>query len=214
MQQGLQARSPGLAVRMHQAVGLAQRQRAGIGRQQPPRRQLARRQQALDEHLALEHSRNGLPVSIVRYFNSYGPRIDERGYGSVVANFLRQALAGEPITLHGDGSQTRCFTFVDDTVEGTVRAATMDAALGAVFNVGNDSEITVAEPAALVKRVTGSDSDVVSVSYESRYGARFEDTRRRVPDLTRAAAVLGYRPSVALEDGLRRTLEWWRQEHR
>jgi len=168
---------------------------------------------ALDEHLAFEHSRNGLPVSIVRYFNSYGPRIDDRGYGSVVANFFRQALAGEPITLHGDGSQTRCFTFVDDTVEGTVRAATMDAALGSVFNVGNDSEITVAELAALVKRVTGSDSDVVSVSYESRYGARFEDTKRRVPDLTRAASVLGYRPSVALEDGLRRTLEWWRQEH-
>jgi UDP-glucose 4-epimerase len=131
----------------------------------------------------------------------------------VVANFFRQALAGEPITLHGDGSQTRCFTFVDDTVDGTVRAATMDAALGSVFNVGNDSEITVAELAALVKRVTGSNSDVVSVSYESRFGARFEDTKRRVPDLSRAASVLGYRPSVALEDGLRRTLEWWRQEH-
>ena len=168
---------------------------------------------ALDEHLALEHSRIGLPVSIVRYFNSYGPRLDERGYGSVVANFIRQALADEPITMHGDGSQTRCFTYVDDSVDGTIRAATMDAALGSVFNIGNDSEITIAELAMLVKRATGSSSDIVSVSYESRYGARFEDTKRRVPDLSRAAAVLGYRPSIALEEGMRRTLKWWRQEH-
>lgn len=169
---------------------------------------------ALDEFLALAHAtEHGLPVTVIRFFNTVGPRqLGE--YGMVLPRFAEAALAGAPIRVHGDGSQTRCFTYVDDTVDGTVRAATMDAALGSVFNVGNDSEITVADLAALVKRVTGSESDVVSVSYESRYGARFEDTKRRVPDLSRASSVLGYRPSVALEDGLRRTLEWWRQEHR
>src|SRR5207342_2371121 len=84
---------------------------------------------ALDEHLALAHAKAGLPVSIVRYFNSYGPRLDERGYGSVVARFVRQALAGEPLTVHGDGAQTRCFTYVADTVRGTLLAARTPAAV-------------------------------------------------------------------------------------
>ena len=169
---------------------------------------------ALDEHLALEHGRNGLPVSIVRYFNSFGPRIDYKGYGSVVANFLRQALAGEPLTVHGDGTQTRCFTYVSDSVEGTVRAATMKAAEGLVFNVGNDVEITVNDLAHRIIALTGSSSEVVHVSYESRYGSSFEDTKRRVPDLTRSREVLGYSPAVSLDAGLRLTLDWWLREHR
>jgi UDP-glucose 4-epimerase len=168
---------------------------------------------ALDEHLALEYGRNGLPVSIVRYFNSFGPRIDFKGYGSVVANFMRQALAGEPLTVHGDGTQTRCFTYISDTVEGTVRAATVPAAEGSVFNVGNDAEITVNELAAKVIALTNSRSEVVHVSYESRYGSSFEDTKRRVPDVSRSRAVLGYSPTVSLDDGLRLTLDWWLREH-
>ena len=169
---------------------------------------------ALDEHLVLEHARNGLPVSIVRYFNSFGPRIDFKGYGSVVANFLRQALAGEPLTVHGDGTQTRCFTYVSDSVEGTVRAATTKAAEGLVFNVGNDVEITVNDLAHKIIALTGSSSEVVHVSYESRYGSSFEDTKRRVPDLTRSREVIGYSPTVSLDDGLRLTLDWWLREHR
>lgn len=168
---------------------------------------------ALDEHLALEHGRNGLPVSIVRYFNSFGPRIDYKGYGSVVANFMRQALAGEPLTVHGDGTQTRCFTYVTDSVEGTVRAATVKAAEGLVFNVGNDVEITVNDLAQRIIALTGSSSEIVNVSYESRYGSSFEDTKRRVPDLTRSREVLGYSPAVSLDEGLRLTLDWWLREH-
>jgi UDP-glucose 4-epimerase len=167
----------------------------------------------LDEHLALEYGRNGLPVSIVRYFNSFGPRIDYKGYGSVVANFLRQALAGEPLTVHGDGTQTRCFTYVNDSVEGTVRAATTKAAEGLVFNVGNDVEITVNDLARRIIALTGSSSEIVNVSYESRYGSSFEDTKRRVPDLTRSREVLGYSPAVSLDEGLRLTLDWWLREH-
>lgn len=169
---------------------------------------------ALDEHLVFEYGRTGLSASIVRYFNSYGPRIDYRGYGSVVANFIRQALANEPITVHGDGSQSRCFTYIDDTVEGTFLAATLPSAEGSVFNIGNDTEISIGELAKVVKSVTNSTSEIVQVSYESRYGKSFEDTHRRVPDLSRSRDVLGYVPRVGLEDGLRLTLDWWRREHR
>ena len=168
---------------------------------------------ALDEHLALEYGRTGLAVSIVRYFNSFGPRIDYKGYGSVVANFLRQALAGEPLTVHGDGSQTRCFTYISDTVDGTVRAASVKGAEGGVFNVGNDVEITVNDLATKIIALTNSSSEIAHVSYESRYGSSFEDTKRRVPDLTRSRTVLGYSPAVSLDDGLALTLDWWLREH-
>jgi UDP-glucose 4-epimerase len=165
---------------------------------------------ALDEHLALAYAERGLRVSIVRYFNSYGPRLDERGYGSVVARFITQALAGKPLTVHGDGEQTRCFTYVTDTVDGTLRAGTQDAALGRVFNIGIDREITLRDLAQLIVRLTGSVSPIELVPYETAYPAGFEDTRRRVPDIARARAELGFAPAVTLEDGLARTIEWSR----
>ena len=96
---------------------------------------------AIDEHFTFAYAAKGLPIAIVRYFNSYGPRLDEKGYGSVVANFVRQALRDEPITVHGDGRQSRCFTYVDDTVEGTILAGEVKAGEGLVFNIGDDSEI-------------------------------------------------------------------------
>jgi UDP-glucose 4-epimerase len=169
---------------------------------------------ALDEHLALEYARTGLPVSIVRYFNSFGPRIDFKGYGSVVANFIRQAIAGEPLTVHGDGTQTRCFTYIADTVEGTFLAGTVKEAEGSVFNIGNDVEITINELAHRIQSASGSSSAITHVSYESRYGKAFEDTKRRVPDLSRSQRVLGYTPATSLDEGLRLTLDWWRREYR
>lgn len=164
---------------------------------------------AVDEHLALAHGSRGLPVVIMRYFNSYGPRLDPRGYGSVVATFLRQALAGEPITVHGDGRQSRSFTFVDDTVSGTYLAGLSDAATGAVINLGSSRETTILELAEMIRVLVGSDSPVTSTSYESIYGPGFADTPRRVPDVSRAREILGWHPSVSLEDGLARTYEWW-----
>jgi UDP-glucose 4-epimerase len=115
--------------------------------------------------------------------------------------------------VHGDGTQTRCFTYISDTVEGTVRAATVPAAEGGVFNVGNDVEITVNDLAAKIITLTNSASEVVHVSYESRYGSSFEDTKRRVPNLSRSRDVLGYSPAVSLDEGLRLTLDWWLREH-
>lgn len=169
---------------------------------------------AIDEHLALAHAQHGLRMSVVRYFNSFGPRLDPRGYGSVVANLVRQALDGEPLTVHGDGNQTRCFTYVDDTVEGTLRAGLDTKAEGIVFNVGNDRETTINDLARLVIEMTGSCSEIRHVSYEERYGKGFEDTKRRVPDVRRAAEVLGFRAAVELREGLERTLQWWHKTHR
>ncbi|MFM7893952.1 MAG: NAD-dependent epimerase/dehydratase family protein [Actinomycetota bacterium] len=168
---------------------------------------------AIDEHLALAYAQHGLRMSVVRYFNSFGPRLDPRGYGSVVANLMRQALDNEPLTVHGDGTQTRCFTYIDDTVEGTLRAGLDEKAEGIIFNIGNDHETSINELASLVIEMTGSRSTVRHVSYEERYGKGFEDTKRRVPDVQRAADVLGFRATVELRDGLARTLQWWRQTH-
>lgn len=168
---------------------------------------------AIDEHLAFAYADRGLRVSIVRYFNAYGPRIDESGYGSVIARFVGQALRGEPITVHGDGRQTRCFTYVADTVRGTVLAGTSDPALGSVFNIGCTREVSIAELARRVRDGLGSSSEIVLVAYESYYPKGYEDTRRRVPDVARAREVLGFEASVDLEEGLVKTLDWCRANY-
>jgi UDP-glucose 4-epimerase len=169
---------------------------------------------ALDEHIAFAYADRGVEMSIVRYFNSYGPRIDERGYGSVIARFAAQALGGRPITVHGDGKQTRCFTFVSDTVEGTIRAGTMAEAIGGVFNIGSDREISILELARMIKSKLASASEIVLEPYESHFPKGFEDTRRRVPDMSKARETLGYEARVPLDVGLGRTLDWCRTTYR
>jgi UDP-glucose 4-epimerase len=125
---------------------------------------------AIDEHFAFAYAAKGLPVSIVRYFNSYGPRLDERGYGSVVANLARQAFRGEPITVHGDGRQTRCFTYIEDTVTGTLLAGEAKQALGEAFNISSTSETSILDLAKTIKRLTRSKSAVEFLPYEAYYG--------------------------------------------
>lgn len=166
---------------------------------------------AIDEHLAFIYHSWGLPTAIIRYFNSYGPRLDPRGYGSVVARFISQALSGKPLTVLDDGRQTRCFTYVDDTVRGTVLAATLPQAKGLAFNIGSDHETSILELARLIIQLTDSSSRVRNVSYEEAFGPGFEETRRRVPDVRRAAEVLGFEAQVQLEEGLQRTIDWFRQ---
>ncbi|MHB8669444.1 MAG: NAD-dependent epimerase/dehydratase family protein [Acidimicrobiales bacterium] len=165
---------------------------------------------AIDEHLAFAYASHGLPVVIVRYFNSYGPRLDERGYGSVVANLMRQSLEGRPLTVHGDGRQTRCFTYIDDTVRGTLLAGFTTEAEGGVFNLGSTEEVSIADLADRIRSLVGSSSPIQLTPYQDYYGPGFEDTRRRVPDVTRANELLGWRAGVALDQGLGRTLEWWK----
>lgn len=168
---------------------------------------------AIDEHIAFAYFDKGLPISIVRYFNSYGPRIDEQGYGSVIAQFIRQALTNQPLTVHGDGNQSRCFTYVTDTIEGTVRAATMKSALGRAFNVGTTEETRIIDLARKIIEVTGSSSAPSFVPYEKVFGKGFEDTSRRLPDMSRACQYLEWEPAVKLADGLPQTLAWCREHY-
>ncbi|TAK37043.1 MAG: NAD-dependent epimerase/dehydratase family protein [Chloroflexota bacterium] len=166
---------------------------------------------ALDEHLLYAYASRGVPGAIVRYFNSYGPRMHPAGYGSVVARFIGQALAGAPLTVHGDGQQTRCFTFVDDTVAGTLAAARQATTTIEAFNIGSSREITVLELAELVLRLSGSSSRIEHVPYQADYGAGFEDTRRRVPDVEKSRRLLGFQAATPLEEGLARTIQWFRE---
>jgi len=167
---------------------------------------------ALDEHLVLAyHQKRGLPVAILRYFNSYGPRLDPQGYGSVVAKFIGQALRGEPLTVHGDGQQTRSFTYIDDTVEGTVLAAKCEEAKGEIFNIGREEETTILQLAKMVKKITGSSSQITFVPYHDLYGSPFEDPRRRLPDASKAERLLGFKTQVPLTEGLKKTVAWFRE---
>jgi UDP-glucose 4-epimerase len=166
---------------------------------------------AIDEHLALIYHSRGLPTTMVRYFNSYGPRLDPRGYGSVVARFIGQALQGEPLTVYDNGHQTRCFTYIDDTVRGTVLAASLPQAEGLAFNIGSDCETSIEELARLIVRLSGSRSEIQYLSYEEAYGSGFEETRRRVPDVRRAGEMLSFEAEVPLEEGLQRTIDWFRE---
>jgi nucleoside-diphosphate-sugar epimerase len=163
---------------------------------------------AVDEHLAFAYRGQGLRVSVVRYFNCYGPGLDRTGDASVVAVFVRHALAGQPIPVHGDGRQTRCLTYVSDTVRGTLLAAAVPQAEGQVFNIGSTTETSIAGLAALIAGAAGTGAPVELTPYP--YGARFEDVRRRVPDIRLARSVLGWEPRVSLPDGIQRTIAWWR----
>lgn len=167
---------------------------------------------AMSEHLALAYADRGVPVSVVRYFNSYGPRLHENGYGSVVARFVRQSLRGEPLTIHGDGRQTRSFTYVADTVQGTLLAAERDEAIGEVINVGLAEEVSVRDLAHLIRDLARSRSLLRFVPYEEEFGAGHEDARRRVPDTTKARRMLGFEAVVPLREGLTRTIEWCRRQ--
>ena len=149
------------------------------------------------------HRQRHVPIRIARVFNSYGPRL-RPGDGRVVSNFIVQALSGEPLTVYGDGEQTRSFCYVDDTVEGLLRM--MDAEVEGPLNIGNPVEHTVLELAELVLRLTGSRSGLV------RRPLPADDPQRRRPDISRAGHHLGWQPSVPLEEGLQRTIDYFRRE--
>lgn len=168
---------------------------------------------AIDEHYAYAYFRGGLPVSIVRYFNSYGPRVNEAGYGSVIANFIRQALNNDVMTVHGDGTQTRCFTFVEDTVRGTMLAGEKPEALGEAFNIGNENEVTILELANRIKDLCGSKSEIRCIPYRDYYGHNYEDTPRRKPDMTKSKSVLGFEAQNSLEEGLKKTIAWCKKNY-
>ena len=162
---------------------------------------------AIDEFLALAYwKEKKLPVVIVRLFNTVGPRQTGQ-YGMVIPTFVSQGLAGEPITVYGDGTQTRSFADVSDVIRGMLGLAGEPRAVGEVFNIGNPEEVTIRDLAQRVRAMTGGRSEVVFIPYDQAYEAGFEDMPRRVPDIRKIAALVGYAPTVALDDILRRVID-------
>jgi len=167
---------------------------------------------AIDEFLGLAYYRQfGLPVVVMRFFNTVGPRQTGR-YGMVIPRFVRQALLNEPITVYGDGEQSRCFADVADIIDAINKLSSNPAAVGQVFNIGSIEEVTIRELAELVIAATGSQSKVIYVPYEEAYAPGFEDMRRRVPDLTKVHQLIGYEPRFTLEATLKRVIDFERTQ--
>jgi UDP-glucose 4-epimerase len=166
---------------------------------------------AIDEFLALAYWREKkLPVIIARLFNTVGPRQTGR-YGMVVPTLVRQALEGQPMTVYGDGAQSRSFTFVGDVVWALSALADEPRAVGQVFNIGNGHEITILGLAERIKTLTASASPIVTIPYDQAYEAGFEDMPRRVPDISKIRALIGYEPRVQLDEILLKVIDDFRK---
>ena len=162
---------------------------------------------AIEEILAYTYWRQkGLPSVIVRLFNTVGPR-QTGHYGMVIPRFVGQALKGQPITVYGNGAQTRCFCYVGDVVQAIIALSEHPEAVGRVFNIGGRDEVSIAELAQRVIDLAGSDSKIKYVSYEEAYEEGFEDMQRRVPDTTRAHDLVGFEPTVGLDDIIHAVIE-------
>jgi UDP-glucose 4-epimerase len=165
---------------------------------------------AIDEFLALAyHKEKRLPVVVVRLFNTVGPRQTGR-YGMVIPNLVKQALLGHPLTVYGDGTQSRCFTYISDVVGALIQLSEVKGAVGEVFNIGNDrEEITIMDLARRVQARAGSKSEIVLVPYDTAYEEGFEDMQRRVPDLAKIRSLIGYEPRVQLDEILERVIAYF-----
>jgi len=169
---------------------------------------------AIDEFLALAYWREKkLPTVVVRLFNTVGPRQTGQ-YGMVIPTFVKQALSGRPLTVYGDGGQTRCFGYVKDVVGALVALMDREEAVGEVFNIGSTEEVSIMELAGRVKELTGSKSEIVTVPYAEAYEEGFEDMPRRVPDTSKVAQLTGFKPTVTLDEILHSVIEYYsgRQE--
>lgn len=166
---------------------------------------------AIDEFLGLAyHHEKKLPLIIVRLFNTIGPR-QTGAYGMVVPTFVQQALLGHPITVFADGEQTRCFANVKDVVWAMAELAETPEALGKVFNIGSMEMISIKELAALVKRLSNSDSEIVNLPYDEAYEAGFEDMQQRKPDISRISNLIGYEPKINLEKTIEEIIDYFKE---
>lgn len=163
---------------------------------------------AIDEFLAIAYwKEKKVPTVIARLFNTVGPRQTGR-YGMVIPNFVRQALTGQPVTVYGDGSQSRCFTHVSDAIGALIAIAEHPDATGEVYNIGSHNEATILELAERIKKMTGSNSPIELVAYDKAYEEGFEDMMRRVPDLTKIGKLIGYKPSFNLDEILQSVIDF------
>ena len=162
---------------------------------------------AMDEFLALAYWRTkGLPVLVARFFNTVGPRQTGR-YGMVIPRLIGQALRNEPMTIYGDGNQTRNFTYVGDVVRAVVALIDEPRAVGGIFNIGSEEEISINQLAERIKRMTGSASPIAHIPYEEAYQEGFEDMERRVPDISKIRNLVGYRNTATLDEILVKVIE-------
>jgi len=167
---------------------------------------------AIDEFLALAYwKERKLPVIIVRFFNTVGPRQSGQ-YGMVIPNFVRQALAGEPITVFGDGKQQRAFTHVSDVVGALMKLVIEPKAIGQVINIGNMQEVSIYQLAERVRDLSGSTSPIKLIPYDQAYESGFEDMPRRVPDLTRVSQLVAYKPKYQLDEILTQVIDYFRKK--
>jgi len=169
---------------------------------------------AVGEHFCFAYGRRGLPVTVLRYFNVYGPRLDRADVGRVITIFIGQLLRNQPLTVVNQGRQTRCFTYIDDAVRATVAAGLCEAAVGKVINVGSDVELSILELAERMIKLAKSGSTIELVPEKAVYGNSYEDIQRRVPDVTRMREILGVHDLVPLDVGMRRTLDWFAAQAR
>lgn len=167
---------------------------------------------AVGEHFCFAYHKMGLPVTITRYFNAYGPRLDKIDVGRIITIFMGQVLRNQPVTVIGDGKQTRCFTYIDDVIKATVAAGIAPNTDGDIFNIGTAVETSILDLAQAMITISGSSSTIKFVTQESVYGTSYEDIPRRVPDNTKMMTTLGVTAETTLTDGLRRTIDWFRSQ--
>ncbi len=165
------------------------------------------------EHLAFAHQNAfGFPVSIARFFGSYGPRQHPSWWGGPQAVFINAVLRGQEIEIHGDGMQTRSFCYISDTIDGLIRLIKNDKANGGIFNIGSVQEITILDLARLIKRISGVPGKFKIKFVPYKNFGKYEDVRRRVPNIIKARTLLNFRPKMSLRDGLKKTIEWQKTE--
>jgi UDP-glucose 4-epimerase len=170
---------------------------------------------SIDEHLCYSYGKEyDIPLTILRYFNTYGPRQESSDYGAVVSIFMRRVLNNQAPQVHGDGKQTRSFMFITDAIDGALLSIVRSDAKGEAFNIGNPVETGILELADSIIRVAGKERELKPelIPYDEFYGRSYEDLKRRVPDISKAKRVLGFEPRVALMNGLHMTYEWYRKE--
>lgn len=166
---------------------------------------------AMDEFLSLAYWREKkLPVVIVRFFNTVGPR-QSGMYGMVVPRFVKDALLGNPITIYGDGKQTRSFTYVSDAVRAVIGLSRHKAAVGEIFNIGNPNSISIEQLAEKIRKLTGSGSKIIHIPYEKAYERGFEDMRHRAPDISKIRGAIGFEPRVELDEMLANIIRYFKK---
>lgn len=169
---------------------------------------------AIDEFLALAYFKEmKLPVVIVRLFNTVGPRQTGQ-YGMVLPRFVQAAMHNKPLRVYGDGTQSRCFGYVGDVVQALIALVSHPQAVGQIFNIGSNEEVTILELAERVKSIIGSSSEIVKVPYAEAYEAGFEDMQRRMPDLTKIKRLIGYEPTVKLDQIIRHIWEYFQEKEK